>query len=325
MKYAIEVINALCLTCTVAMGVGTSASDANTNQASKTHVQTDTQDRITQQMAAPEISKAKQTAEQNAQKSLDKDAIAAIASTRKAIDAINSQQNDQAIKAIEDATGKINILIARNPSNALIPVRIDVRIIDTAPEDLGKIKEIATAASWAVEAKTFPAARVLLDQLVSEIRVRTYNLPIATYPVALQEAARLLDQKKASDAATVLQTALDTLVAVDNVTPIPMVVAREAVNQAQAQEKKDKNAAQNLLKVAKNELDRARELGYAGKDQEYASLNNEISNLQKQLASNGDTNSIYATLKEKIDAFLNRQSKQQNGTSQLQRTAQARQ
>ena len=323
MKYLVEVMTALFLTCTIAIAVGTSAGDATTNQSQK-HVQGDTQDRRTQQMATPEISRAKQAAEQNAQKALDQDAIGAIASTRKAIDAIKSNRNDQAIKSIEDATGKINILVARNPANALIPVSTDVRIIDVAPEDLGTIKGIANDASWAVEAKDFPAARVLLDQLVSEIRVRTYNLPLATYPVALQEAARLLDQKKASDAAIVLQTALNTLVAVDNVTPIPIVVAREAVKQAQAQEKNDKNTAQNLLQVAKNELDRARELGYAGKDQEYASLNNEISDLQKQLASNGDTNSIYAKLKERIDAFLNRQSKQQNGTTQPQRTAQAR-
>jgi len=40
----------------------------------------------------------------------------------------------------------------------------------------------------------------LLYSLESEIRARTYNLPLATYPLALQEAARLLDQGKNDDA-----------------------------------------------------------------------------------------------------------------------------
>jgi hypothetical protein len=203
-------------------------------------------------------------------------------------------------------------------------VSAEVLVIDTAPTDVGKIREIGADASWAVESKNFPAARVLLDQLQSEIRVRTYNLPLATYPTALQEAARLLDQKKPTDAANVLQTALSTLVAIDKVTPLPLVVAREAIHQAQTVGQKDKNTAQVLLQVAKKEVDRARELGYAGKDKEYVALNDQISNVEKQLNGNGDTNSAYAKLKERLSAFLNRQSQQQNGQTQQERTAQAR-
>ncbi|MGC2402164.1 MAG: YfdX family protein, partial [Acidobacteriaceae bacterium] len=66
----------------------------------------------------------------------------------------------------------------------------------------------------------------LLYGLTSEIRVRTYNLPLATYPLALTEAARLLDQQKNQDANTVLLTALNTLAIIDRVTPLPLVLAR---------------------------------------------------------------------------------------------------
>ena len=325
MKYSAEVLIVLLFLCTTALAA-TLPSDKKSNQAatSKQPSAADTQDQRTQQMAAPEINKERQAAEQQAKSSLNQEAISAITSTKQAIDAINANQTDQALAAIEQATGKINVLLARNPSTALIPVSAEVRIIDTAPADIGKIRDIAADASWAVEGKNFPAARVLLDQLMSEIRVRTYNLPLATYPTALQEAARLLDQKKTTEAANVLQTALSTLVAVDKVTPIPLVVAREAINEAQTEGKQDKDKGETLLQVAKTELQRARELGYAGKDQEYTALNNEISNLEKQLSSNGDTNSLYARLKERLSSFLHRQSQQQNGSSQPQRTAQAR-
>jgi hypothetical protein len=276
-----------------------------------------------EQIAKADIAREKQQAEQNAKQSLNQEAIEAISRTKEAISAIKANHNDQALSLIEQATGKINVLLARNPSTALIPVSTDVRIIDVAPTDINKIRDIVYDASWAVEDKNFPAARVLLDQLTSEIRVRTYNLPLATYPAALQQAARLEDQKKSRDAATVLQTALATLVAVDTVTPIPLVVAREAVNQAQAKGKADKNTSQALLQLAKDQLQRARELGYAGKDQEYTNLNNEISNVEKQLNSGGDTNSTYAKLKERLSAFLNRQSREQKDPSQPQKTAQA--
>jgi hypothetical protein len=277
-----------------------------------------------EQLAKPNINQEKQKAEQSAKQSLDQEAVAAINSTKKAIDAIKANHRDQALQNIEQATGKINVLLARNPATALIPVSVEVRIIDTAPSDLTKIAEIATDASWAVEGKNYPAARVLLDQLISEIRVRTYNLPLATYPTALQEAARLLDQNSASSAENILETALATLVAVDKVTPIPLVVAREAVNQAQAEGKNDPNKGRTFLQVAKNELQRARELGYAGKDQEYAALNNQIDNLEKQMASHGDTGSFFDQLRERLSAFLNRQSQQKNGSTQAERTAQAR-
>jgi uncharacterized protein involved in exopolysaccharide biosynthesis len=87
-----------------------------------------------------------------------------------------------------------------------------------------------------------------------------------------------------------------------------MLLARDAINEAQAQRQKDKNAAQKSLETAKHQLERARELGYAGNDPEYASLNDQIANLEKQLNGSGDTTSVFAKLREKLDAFVKRES-----------------
>jgi hypothetical protein len=266
----------------------------------------------TETQARPGIEQQRKEAEQRAQGSLDKDAIAAIEETHKALAAIAANKREGALAAIERATGKINVLLARNPATALIPVSAEVEVIDAAPLDLQIIKARAKAVEDAVDDKNFPAARVQLAGLTSEIHTRSYNLPLATYPAALTEAARLLDQQHTEAAATVLMTALNILVAVDRVTPLPVLVAQKAIDDAQNLRDKDKPAAQRLLAVAKLELERAKELGYTGKDQEYVALNRTISDLESQLKGTGDTASAFTRLKEKVQSFFKRQSESEH-------------
>ena len=292
-------------------GTGTvQASPPNQAQASP---DLQSQRKQAEQQTRPDVEKQRKETEDEAKKDLDQDAKTAIDQTQKAVNAISENKTDEALSAIEQATGKINILLARNPSTALIPVDLAVEVIDTAPQDTTMILEIAQDASRALDDKNYPTARALLYRLMSEIRVRTYNLPLATYPDALKEAARLIDQKQTQEASNALLTALNTLVVVDRVTPLPLVLARDAINQAQAKSQQDKKAAQALLETAKIQVERARELGYAGKDQEYAALNNQISTLEKQIQGNGNATAAFSKLKEKLTAFVKRQSDQKRG------------
>jgi hypothetical protein len=264
-----------------------------------------------EQQARPEIEKQRQEAQQQADKSLDKEAVAAIEETQNAVKAIAANNSDEALAAIERATGKINILLARNPATALIPVAVGVEVIDAAPLDIKAIKARATDAKRAMDDKDYPVARVLLYGLTSEIRSRTFNLPLATYPNALKEAARLLDQKKPDEANTLLLTALNTLVVIDHVTPVPLVLAQAAVGAAQ--DLRDKAEAQRLLDEAKYEVERAKELGYAGNDPEYAALDKAISDLEAQLKGGGDTASAFSALKDRVSAFFKRLSEGARG------------
>jgi hypothetical protein len=308
---------ALCLgtiACSTNKGPGeTGTADAATRTLAQSQSQTDLekQRQDAEQAARPGVEQERKQAEDEAKKNLDQDAVAAIGETEKAIDAIASNKSDQALAAIERATGKINVLLARNPATALIPVGVQVEVIDAAPYDTKVIKELAQQASAAVSAKDYPAARVLLYALTSEIRVRSYNLPLATYPDAMKEAARLVDQKKNEDATRVLLTALNTLLAIDRVTPLPLVVAREALNAARGQSPKDRAAAQTLVQAAKNEIARAKELGYAAQAPDYEALNTDISNLEKQLKGNSDAGSVFAKLEDRLSAFMKRQSQQE--------------
>jgi hypothetical protein len=269
-----------------------------------------------EQQARPDLEKWRNEAEQQAVKTLDKDAIAAIEQTVQAIDSITAGKTADALKGIEEATGKVNIMLARNPGLALIPVSVEALIIDTAPRDIDEIKKLADATDAAILVDDFPTARALLGALRSEVRVRTYNLPLGIYPTALQDAARLLD-KDSQAASVALLAALNTLVTVDQVTPLPLLVAQEAISQAQASAQKDKNAAQKAVETAEFELNQAIELGYAGQDPEYAALKDDISNLKKQLKGE-DSNSAFSKLKARLDAFLKRKSDRRTSSTSEQ-------
>jgi len=255
------------------------------------------------------IEKQRAEARQEADKILDREAIAVIEETQRAIDAIAANTTSEALAALERASGKIDILLARNPSTALIPVSHEVVVFDTAPRDIQAIDKIGEAVDAVIASEDYPAARELLYGLMSELRVRTYNLPLATYPAALAEAARLLDQKKSDEARIVLMMALGALLAIDQVTPLPLLVAREAINQAEAQRDKDKEIAPALLDTARYELDRAMALGYWAHEPEYKTMKDEISNIQKQLKKNEDTSSFFSKLRDRLSAFMARLSK----------------
>jgi len=257
----------------------------------------------------PDVEKQRDEQNQQARGTLNTDAMAAIGDTRKAIDAIASGDKDKAMSAIEDATGKVNILLARNPATALLPVDVTVEVIDVAPLDDKDVKRLIASAEAAVALHDFPAGRLLLYNLTSELRVRTFNLPLASYPDALKQAARLLDEGKNSDASGVLQTALNTLAIVDHVTPVPLILAQAAVGTAQKIQQSDKATAQALLTAASNQLRRCEELGYISSDSpDYKSLNQEISDLQKQLKGTANTTAPFERLKADIASLLKKLS-----------------
>lgn len=154
--------------------------------------------------------------------------------------------------------------------------------------------------------KDLPTARVLLHTLVSELRIRTSSLPLATYPAALSQAARLLDQNKNQDAAKILLTALNTLVIIDHVIPLPLILSQAAISAADSQ-RQNKDVTLRLLETARNELNRSRALGYLSGDPDYRALDKQIADLEAAIKGKGDLGSMFSQLSDKISAFLKRQ------------------
>ena len=288
-------------------------STTNSKDQVATEVRTDleNQRREADKQIRPEVETQRKEAQQRAEKTLDREAVAAIEQTERAVNALSENRPDEALAAIEQATGKINILLSRNPSTALIPVNLSVAVIDMAPWKIEDISVLKSTAETALEFDELPAARAALDALRSEIRVRTYNLPLATYPTALQDAARLIDEKKTREASNLLLIALNTLAVVDQVIPLPLLATRRYLHEAQERAQKDKDAAERLLDTADHELERTIELGYTSRDEVYKALRDEIRDLRKQLKGNKDMTSVFAGLKEKLTSLIRRRSEKQ--------------
>jgi hypothetical protein len=203
-------------------------------------------------------------AESTAKNALDAEAIAVLAETDRAIARIAAGDRAGALSSLEAAAGKAKILVGRNAANALIPAAAEVQVIDTAPEDDGRIGRMRRSLQLAVIAEDLPRARLILDSLRSEIRIRTYHIPLGTYPDALAQAAALLDQQKDQQAAEVLNRARSTLVMIDEVTPLPLVVAQAAVEAARSDTDPQRKAQH--VTAAREALERTEALGYADKE-----------------------------------------------------------
>ncbi|EHC14965.1 MULTISPECIES: YfdX family protein [Cyanophyceae] len=255
-----------------------------------------------------EIEKEKQAALDEAESRLDQEAIAAIEETRKAIAAIAEGKTQDALQALERATGKLDILLARYPELGLVPAFTQVAVIDVAPLDLDTVQRLRNQIKSAINAEDFPAARELLNNLMSEIRTVTFNLPLATYPDAMKQAARLLNEKQAEAAKEVLQKTLSTLVITEQARPIPLIEAHTKLLGAVAVADLDRSDAGRLLEDARNYLQLAKELGYARRDPDYAELDQAIKDIQRQLRANEKTASAFAKLQDKFSSFFNRVS-----------------
>lgn len=198
------------------------------------------------------------------------DAVTALQETENALIAIDQNKRKEAIAALERATGKLEILLARTPTLALAPVDVTAVTYDVL-SDVKDVEALREQAEQAIEQGRLQDARRLIGDLASETVVSTSNLPLATYPAAIKSAAALLAEGKSQDAKRVLQTALNTVVVQETIAPLPLARAQSAIRQARGlAEKADRTAAENtrlrsLLETAREQVRFGQALGYATK------------------------------------------------------------
>ncbi|MBS4168177.1 YfdX family protein [Parachlamydia sp. AcF125] len=248
-----------------------------------------------------------QQAKDEVQKNLVPEAISIVEDTKRAINFIKSKQNAEALSALERATGKSDILLARHPRSALLPVDFIIRVSDVAPTDLNEINGIEMLIKRAINHKNYPSSRALLNLLRSEIHVTIDCLPLAYYPEVLKEAARLLELNQPSEACLALETALNTLVVLDQIFPIPLIKAIALLNAAEGNLEKERNKenALKLVNKAHFELRRSIELGYLEKNsEEHRSLNEKFADLENKIKSDQKATSVFQSLKDKFRDFL---------------------
>jgi hypothetical protein len=261
------------------------------------------------QSVQPKVDKQTADAAAEKRKKLFADATAALAETHKALKALENKNNEAALKALAEVTGKLDLIVARDPKLAQTPVSTEVVTYDLMA-NLDTIKSVIQEATTHLNDGEIQKARPLVANLASEIQYRTHHIPLATYPAAIKAVVPLIDAGKIDEAKARLQAALNTLVVTtDEVIPLPKLRAEHLLKQAQElAEKKDRSKEENdklakHLQAAREQLQMAELLGY-GKKADFKPMHEQIGEIENKSAGGKSGTGWFDKLKQQLaDVF----------------------
>jgi tetratricopeptide (TPR) repeat protein len=234
---------------------------------------------------------------------LIEEAVNALALTQKVLIELNNHNIEGAIKTLEDAIGKLEVVLANKNAPKLLPVDNKVIAIEYAG-DLETLKKSVEKVKELINDGKLQDARLLLNTLQSQINILTVSIPLITYPDALKLAAKYLHEGKVAEAAVILETALSTLVEEKVVIPLPILKAEGLIKAASVIAKKDKEQALKHLEQAKRELAIAETLGYISEsDTTYKMLATAIEEIEKEIKGKNEAEKLFEALIEKIKEF----------------------
>ncbi len=252
--------------------------------------------------AKPDTQTQNQTEEKR--KTLLADATSAIQETQAALKLLDDGKKQEALAALERATGKLDIILARDPSLTLAPAAVNVVTVDLQG-GIDIVKGLRKQIQDLIAAGRFQEARRLMSSMASETVVSVSNIPLATYPAAIKDAAKLIDEDKTNQAKLALQTALNTQVVTDTVIPLPLVYAQASLKEAETlAEKKNRISEDNVklqasLDSARNQLERAQALGY-GRKTDFDTFYQQLTEIERKTADNRSGTGFFAQIKSSI-------------------------
>ena len=258
----------------------------------------------TKAVSASAISQAKKDAKAKSDSvKVVKEAVDSVKLVGDVLVALDKNKKDEAIKTLEKAIGKIEVVLSNPKAPALIPLESKVIVQHFVGTSEDAATAVITSEALLSKGKVQAARRIVLG-LVDEVDVATVNLPLATYPIALKEAAKYLHENKVDEAKKVLAATLNTFVDITAVTPLGILEAETLVNAASKIAKSDKKLALAHLDQAKEALKRAKVLGYtSSSDTTYKMLNDAISAVEKEIKGKNEPAKLFEELKAKLKEF----------------------
>jgi len=245
----------------------------------------------------------KQSEDKKSQLKVIHEAVEAVVLTQKVLYDISQKDKAKAIKDIEKAIGKLEVILAKKDAPLMLPVDSSMNAYEFSA-DVSTIKKGIEKVKDLLDDGKIQEARELLNTFQSEIDITTVNLPLASYPASLKLAASYLHDGKLDEAKDVLEMALSTLVTTKVVIPIPLITASALIEDASKIAKKDKKQALKHLKMAKTELKKAELLGYtSSSDVTYKALNKAISKVEKEIKGKNKAEKLFEELMEKFKSF----------------------
>lgn len=255
---------------------------------------------ISDQELARNVEQKKMEDARKRQEELLQEAISAITETRNAIAALAKNDRKGALAAMERSIGKLDIILAREPSLELAPLESTSRVIELQahPDTIDVVR--SQAASFMADGD-IQRARQLLDSLQSEIQITVLNIPLKTYPDAIRQAVKQLDQGKTAESKRTLEAALNTLVVTQHSIPIPLINAQYELEQATQELMRDKEKAKALVEDARLQIVLAEKLGYGQLfTEDYRELYRQIRDINEKLAANQQSGSMLDVLKSSL-------------------------
>ncbi len=253
------------------------AADAQTAASTKAEAQAATQSVATVQNGNNTVQKSvtarANQAAADSRATVVKDAVLALAEVNKALAALDKGDKQAALDALAVATGKLELVVSRDPNMALAPLGVSVATYDLIA-NVETIEEATERARDYLGDGEVQKARAVLANLVSEMVVSVTNLPLGTFPAAIKAVSPLIDAGKVAEARAALVAALNTLVEIKTIIPLPLLRAELLLADAELlAEKEGRSDAEDealavLLSQARYQLKIAEALGY-GKKKDY--------------------------------------------------------
>lgn len=243
-------------------------------------------------------------------KEIAPEALEALQATKDALAALERDDSDDATGQLAAAVGKLEIVLARAPDLALPVVDASVRTTELLA-DAATLEMVRDEARNAMRDGHVQAVRHWLRDFASETVVSITSLPLATYPEAIKEAARLLDEGDRKRARRTLRLALASLVTQEVVLPHPLLVARHLLHEAQALAEKtdrtpdDSDRLAACLAEARGRLKRAEVLGYGSKG-DFNGFYDEITKIERQTTDGGSGTGFFDRIRSTLDRLVTR-------------------
>jgi len=239
-------------------------------------------------------------------KNTPKEVIEALANTYKAVALIKANKIDEAKKILTQADKKFQEALKKNPKLDLLPVDEGIMIFQFAG-DSKTIQKALDLSSTLIKKHATQDAREILMPLKDEMDIDIVAIPMKLYPKTTKKALEALNKGDKDSALLALGEGFGTLVITKTVIPLPLLAAQDLVIGASNLDKNKKDKALKLLALAKEELKRAELLGYTQKHSKtYKLLNDDISNIEKEIKGKNEVEKFYKKIKEDFKAFLNK-------------------
>jgi tetratricopeptide (TPR) repeat protein len=238
------------------------------------------------------------------QKTLVKEAIKSLELATNAAVELNKNNTSVALKNIEKALGKLEVILSSKNAPKELPIASNVGMVEFLGS-VEQIKKTVNVVKKLLNQNKIQEARRILNTLQSEIDIEVVSLPLTTYPEALKLAAKYITENKIEKAKQVLNIALNTFDNKTTIIPLPLIKATNLINISEQLSKQGKKEeALKYLKAAEEELYRSEALGYLSHSSNtYRTLHKAIEKVRKEIKGKNKAEKLFDELKRKLKDF----------------------